>query len=168
MNPTTKKILILARPELVRYRHLMKSYQGLLLACFLLLFLAPCPRLQADSPLEKKMNQMRKSFRELKKAMVAPVETDKKKYLAWVADLKSGAEASETLEPEKASKIPADQKAAFLEGYKNKMEELVDEIDALGKAIEAGKWEEAKALVTQINQVQREGHEKYRMESEEH
>jgi soluble cytochrome b562 len=48
------------------------------------------------------------------------------------------------------------------------MDELTDEIDSLGKAIEAGKWEEAKALVGQINQVQREGHQKYRSESNEH
>ena len=38
----------------------------------------------------------------------------------------------------------------------------------LAKAIEAGKWEEAKALVAQINQVQREGHQKYRSESNDH
>ena len=100
--------------------------------------------------------------------MSSPVEADKQKYLAWVADLKSAAEASKTMEPEKTSKIPAEQKTAFLEGYKNKMDELADEIDALGKAIEAGKWEEAKALVGQINQVQREGHQKYRAESNEH
>ena len=114
------------------------------------------------------MNQMRKSFRELKIAMSSPVEADKQKYLAWVADLKSAAEASKTMEPEKTSKIPADQKTAFLEGYRNKMDELADEIDSLGKAIEAGKWEEAKALVAQINQVQREGHQKYRSESNDH
>jgi len=114
------------------------------------------------------MNQMRKSFRELKKAMATPVETDKQKYLAWVADLKSATEASKTLEPEKTSKIPGDQKTAFLEGYKNKMDELVDEIDSLEKAIELGKWDEAKALVGQINQLQREGHQKYRNESNEH
>ena len=36
------------------------------------------------------------------------------------------------------------------------------------KAIEAGKWPEAKALVGQINQIQREGHEKYRSENEGH
>jgi len=114
------------------------------------------------------MNQMRKSFRELKKAMVAPVEADKQKYLSWVADLKSAAEASKSLEPVKASHIPADQKTAFLEGYRSKMDELADDIDSLGKAIEAGKWDEAKALVAQINQVQREGHQKYRSESNEH
>jgi len=133
-----------------------------------LLFIVPCPGLHADSPLETKMNQMRKSFRELKKAMVAPVEADKQKYLSWVADLKSATEASKALEPEKTSHVPADQKTAFLEGYRNKMEELADEIDSLGKAIEAGKWDEAKALVAQINQVQREGHQKYRSESNEH
>ena len=133
-----------------------------------LLFIVPCPGLHADSPLETKMNQMRKSFRELKKAMVAPVEADKQKYLSWVADLKSATEASKALEPEKTSHVPADQKTAFLEGYRNKMEELADEIDSLGKAIEAGKWDEAKAIVAQINQVQREGNQKYSSESNEH
>jgi len=146
----------------------MKNSQRFLPFCALLLFCFLCPSLHADSQLEKKMNQMRKSFRELKIAMAAPVEADKQKYLVWVADLKSAAEASKTMEPEKTSKIPADQKAAFLEGYKNKMDELTDEIDSLGKAIEAGKWDEAKALVAQINQVQREGHQKYRSESNDH
>ena len=94
----------------------MKNYQRFL-SSSLLLFCFICPSLHADSPLETKMNQMRKSFRELKKAMAAPVEADKQKYLSWVADLKSATEASKTMEPEKTSKIPADQKAAFLEGY---------------------------------------------------
>ena len=145
----------------------MKVYTPLLPCCSLLSLLVLSPCLHADSPLENKMNQMRKSFRELKKAMAAPVEADKQKYLAWVADLKSATEASKALEPEKTSNIPADQKTAFLEGYKNKMDELVDEIDSLGKAIGAGKWNEAKAIVSQINQVQREGHQKYRSESNE-
>jgi soluble cytochrome b562 len=145
----------------------MKNYQRFL-SSSLLLFCFICPSLHADSPLETKMNQMRKSFRELKKAMAAPVGADKQKYLSWVADLKSATEASKTLEPEKTSSIPIEQKTAFLDGYKNKMDELSDEIDSLGKAIEAGKWDEAKSLVAQINQVQREGHQKYRSESNEH
>ena len=145
----------------------MKNHRALLVYCALHL-LALCPVLHADSLLETKMNQMRRSFRELKKAMTAPVEADKQKYLSWVADLKSASEASKSMEPEKASYIPADQKTAFLEGYRNKMDELADDIDSLGKAIEAGKWDEAKALVVQINQVQREGHQKYRSESNEH
>jgi len=146
----------------------MKNYQQFLSFCALVLFCFLCPSLHADSSLETKMNQMRKSFRELKKAMAAPVEADKQKYLSWVADLKSASEASKAMEPEKTSNVPTDQKKAFLEGYRNKMDELVDEIDSLGKAIEAGKWDEAKALVGQINQVQREGHQKYRSESNEH
>ena len=145
----------------------MKNFQRLL-PFFALLLLVFCPELHADSPLEAKMNQMRRSFRELKKAITAPVQADKQKYLSWVADLKSAAEASKSMQPEKASYIPADQKTAFLEGYRNKMDELADDIDSLGKAIEAGKWDEAKALVAQINQVQREGHQKYRSESNEH
>lgn len=146
----------------------MKIHHSFLTCCVLLLFFILCPRIHADSPLEKKMNQMRISFREPKKAMAAPLEADKQKYLSWVADLKSASEAAKAMEPEKTSKVPADQKTAFLEGYRNKMNELADEIDSLGKAIEAGKWDEAKVLVTQINQVQREGHQKYRAESNEH
>ncbi len=118
--------------------------------------------LQADTPLEKRMNQMRRSFRELRKAMEAPVEADKAKYLEWVADLKKASEEAKAMEPEKTEKIPAGDQKVFLEGYRNKMDELVELTDELGKAIEAGKWSEAKALIGQINQVQREGHNKYR------
>jgi soluble cytochrome b562 len=127
-----------------------------------LLSVAPGQALQADTPLEKRMNQMKRSFRELKKAMEAPVEADKQKYLGWVADLKKAAEESKTLEPEKTERVPAEQKTAFLEGYRSKMEEMIGQIDQLGQAIEAGKWAEAKSLIGQINQVQREGHGKYR------
>ena len=48
------------------------------------------------------------------------------------------------------------------------MDELADDIDSQVKAIEAGKWDEAKAIVAQINQVQREGNQKYSSESNEH
>jgi soluble cytochrome b562 len=120
---------------------------------------------QADTPLEKQMNQMRRSFKELKKAMEAPVEADKPKYLGWVADLKKAAEESKTLEPEKTEKVPVDEQKAFLEGYRSKMEEMIGQIDQLGQAIEAGKWAEAKSLIGQINQRQREGHGKYRSDS---
>lgn len=121
--------------------------------------------LLADSALEKQMNQMRRSFKELKKAMESPVEADKAKYLVWVADLKKASEEAKTLEPEKTEKIPAEQKKAFLDGYRSKMEESIELTDELGKAIEAGKWAEAKTLIGQIHQVQREGHGKYRSDS---
>ncbi len=127
-----------------------------------LLSVAPGQALQADTPLEKRMNQMKRSFRELKKAMEAPVEADRQKYLGGVADLKRAAEEPKTLEPEKTERVPAEQKTAFLEGYRSKMEEMIGQIDQLGQAIEAGKWAEAKSLIGQINQVQREGHGKYR------
>jgi hypothetical protein len=77
------------------------------------MFLALCPTLLADSPLETKINQMRKRFRELKKAMAVTVEADKEKYLSWVADLRSASETSKNLDPEKNSNIPAGQKSAF-------------------------------------------------------
>lgn len=121
-----------------------------------------CASLLADNPLEKQMNKMRKSFKELKKAMEAPVEADKQKYLGWVADLKKASEDAKTMEPEKTEKVPVDQQKAFLEGYRSKMEESIELTDELGKAIEAGKWAEAKGLISQINQAQREGHQKYR------
>ena len=130
----------------------------------ILLSVALGQALQADSPLEKQMNQMRRSFKELKKAMEAPVEADKQKYLGWVADLKKASEEAKTMEPEKTEKVPAGEQKAFLDGYRGKMEESIELTDELGKAIEAGKWTEAKGLIGQINQVQREGHKKYRAE----
>ena len=72
--------------------------------------------LHADSPLETQMNKMRRSFKELKKAMEAPVEADKPKYLGWVSDLKKASEEAKTMEPEKTEKMPEDQRKVFLEG----------------------------------------------------
>ena len=69
---------------------LLKNYQQFLFSS-LFLFYFICPSLHADSPLGTKMNQMRKSFRGLKKAMVTTVDADKQKHLSWVADLKSAA-----------------------------------------------------------------------------
>ena len=133
----------------------------ILSAFFIFLFpLAVC--FPADTPLEKRMNQMRKSFRELKKAMEAPVEADKAKYLEWVAELKKASEEAKAMEPKKAASVPDDQKKAFVEGYQRKMGESISKIEELGQAIEAGKWAEAKTLIGQINQIQREGHNKYR------
>jgi len=133
----------------------------ILSAFFIFLFpLAVC--FPADTPLEKRMNQMRKSFRELKKAMEAPVEADKAKYLEWVAELKKASEEAKAMEPKKAASVPDDQKKAFVEGYQRKMGESISKIEELGQAIEAGKWAEAKVLIGQINQIQREGHNKYR------
>ena len=142
----------------------MRSFLNIPFFIFLL-SVALGQAVQADTPLEKQMNQMRRSFKELKKAMEAPVEADKQKYLGWVADLKKAAEESKTLEPEKTERVPVEQKTAFLEGYRSKMEEMIGQIDQLGQAIEAGKWAEAKSLIGQINQVQREGHGKYRSDS---
>ncbi len=82
------------------------------------------------------MNKMRRSFKDLKKAMEAPVEADKPKYLGWVADLKKASEEAKAMEPEKAEKIPEDQRKVFLEGYRSKMEESIELTDELGKAIE--------------------------------
>ncbi|NBR63226.1 MAG: hypothetical protein EBT77_02755 [Verrucomicrobia bacterium] len=81
-----------------------------------------------------------------------------------MADLKKASEEAKTMEPEKTEKVPAGEREAFLEGYRSKMAELIELTEELGKVIEAGKWTEAKGLIGQINQVQREGHQKYRAE----
>ena len=78
------------------------------------------------------------------KAISAPTDADKQKCLSWETDLKTDIEESKALEPEKASNIPADQKTAFLESYKNNMDELVGELVLLERAIEAGKWDDAR------------------------
>jgi len=77
---TLIKLRIFRHASFFIFRHsiFMKKLIGLQRYLALFLFLVLCPKLQEDSLLEARMNQMRKIFRELKKAMSAPTDADKR------------------------------------------------------------------------------------------
>lgn len=130
------------------------------LLCFLFLSIA----VQADTPLEKKMDAMKKQYKELSKSLEAPVEEQKEKYQKSAETLRDLMKESRTLSPEKAETIPADKRAAFIEGYQKAMDQSITTLDNLIKAIQASNWTEAKAEFNKLKEQQKEGHKEYRSE----
>lgn len=118
----------------------------------------------ADSPLEAKMEKMKRAFRGLRTALEAPVDADKDKYVSLAEDLRAASVASKEYEPEKTDEIPADKRAEFLAGYRQSMDDLIALIDQLKTQLAAGDWEAARAQVKLINQSQRDGHKEFRGE----
>lgn len=129
-----------------------------------LLFVAGLSCVYADSPLESKMDKMRRAFRELRTAMEAPVDADKDKYVAMADQLRAASVAAKEYEPGKTSEIPQDKRAAFLAGYRQSMDDLIALIDQLKTKLAAADWDGARDQIKLVNQAQRDGHKEFRSE----
>lgn len=132
--------------------------------CVALLAIAGTHCAHADSPLESKMEKMKRAFRGLRTAMEAPVDADKSKYVAMADDLRAASVASKDYEPEKTREIPQDKRAEFLAGYRQSIDDLIVLIDQLKTQLEAGDWNAARTQIKLINQSQRDGHKEFRSE----
>ena len=89
------------------------------------------------TPLEKEMKTMNKSLRTLKKQAEDAAKKDEN--LALIATIKKSVEASAKLEPAETKKVPAAEKAAYLDKYKAQMTDLAKTYDELEAAIKDGK-----------------------------
>ena len=107
---------------------------------------------------------MKKHYKELSKSLEAPVEAQKEKYQKSAEALRDLMKESRTLSPEKTETIPADKKAAFIEGYQKAMDQSITTLDNLIKAIQDSNWTEAKAEFNKLKEQQKEGHKGYRSE----
>lgn len=123
--------------------------------------------LRAETELDRQMEIMKRAYRELKIAMEAPKDADKAKYLAAVDKLRAASEESKKFEPAMTKDVAAEKRADFLTGYKQEMDELIEQIDELKQQITDGKWDDAKKQLGLINQAQRDGHKQYRAEKKE-
>lgn len=122
--------------------------------------------LRAETPLEGKMQTMKKAFKELVKSMEQPTDADKKKDLALVVKLEEAARQARDLTPEKAAEIPADKRPDFIKSYEKHMEETIVLIEHLKQAVTDANWAEAQKQVEAIKQAQKEGHADFRSEKQ--
>jgi soluble cytochrome b562 len=70
-------------------------------------------------------------------------------------------EASAKLEPAETKKVPAGDKAAYLDKYKAQMADLAKSFDELEAAIKDGKAEEAKKVLAKLSEQKEKGHKDF-------
>lgn len=107
-----------------------------------------------------RMDEMRASFRKLRR-QVSDASANPSS-LELVARLRRASEQSAALAPAKAATLPESQRAAFVADYAEKMKAFIAVVDKLKTALEAGKNDEAVALVARLESLQKSGHREFR------
>jgi cytochrome c556 len=140
------------------------------------LLLAACTSLRAESPapatpapaadhgreteLDDTMSALNGAFKKLRRQIADPAANASS--LELVARLRAAAEASIPLIPEKTQMIPEADRAKFVAAYKAKMKDFVAEVQKLETALQAGKNDEAAAVLARLGNLQKEGHREFR------
>lgn len=118
-----------------------------------------------DTPLEKEMEGINKAWRQIRRQVNDPASNAS--TIALVAKTKQHAEASVGLEPILLSQQAEGEKEAFLNGYQEKMKEMVALLGDLEVALGEGDNAKAVQLVSSINELRKEGHRAYKPEDKD-
>lgn len=134
----------------------------LLLASLTLAF-APLFSFAADSSpseLDDLMEQINTAYRKLTRQISNSAKNADS--LTAVATMRERAVESAKLEPKRKAEVPAAEQAKFVADYQAGMKAFIADIDKLKAALEAGKNEEAAALLKTLKQAQEDGHSQFR------
>ena len=119
---------------------------------------------EEDTPLSKEMEKLNKALKSVKHNLADAAQKDAN--LEKLAVAKAACEAAVKFEPAKTKEIPEADKAKFVSDFKASIEEVGKNLDALKAAIEAGKTDDAKALIDKLNAGKKEGHKKFKKEED--
>jgi soluble cytochrome b562 len=117
---------------------------------------------EEDTPLAKEMEKVSKALKAINRNLADAAQKDAN--VAKATEAIAANVAAMKYEPAKTKDVPAADKAKFLSGYKASMEEAGKELGALKTALQAGKTDEAKAILDKLNTAKKEGHKKYKSE----
>jgi hypothetical protein len=119
---------------------------------------------EEDTPLTKQMTAMNKSLRTLKRQISDASKKDDN--LALLGKMKANLAEAIKLEPKKTKDVPAAEKAAYVEKFKQEITELGKTYDQLEAAIKDGKTAEAKAIFDKISEQKEKGHKDFGVDEE--
>ena len=112
-----------------------------------------------DTPLAQEMKTMNKNLRTLKKQVANASLKDAN--LKLIAEIKKTIAASMKLEPAKTKDVPAAEKAAYIEKYKQQMTDLAKTYDEIEAAIKSGKTEDAQKAMEKLGEQKEKGHKDF-------
>ncbi len=118
-----------------------------------------------ETELDHKMEDMNGAFRKLRR-QIADASANASS-LELVAKLRKASEESVALIPAKAAKVPEADREKFVADYQAKMKEFIAEVDKLKTTLEAGKNDEAAAILNKLNSLQKSGHREFRVQKKD-
>ena len=114
---------------------------------------------EEDTPLTKEMKAMNKSLRTLKRQVGDAGKKDENVQL--LASIKKNVDAALKLEPAKSKEVPAGEKAAYKDKYKQQMTDLGKAFDELESAVKAGMADDATKALEKLSQAKEKGHKDF-------
>lgn len=84
--------------------------------------------------------------------------------LKLVKEIRQNLEKARGEEPLKTPEIPAQERDAFLEGYRELVGKALSTIDKLEAALSQGDLDQAQELLVALNDIRKDGHGKYQKE----
>jgi hypothetical protein len=117
-----------------------------------------------DSQLAKEMKTINKSLRTLKRQVADAAKKDEN--LGLIATAKKSIDASMKLEPAKIKDIPAAERAAYLDKYKQQMTDLGKTFDEVEAAVKADKPDDAKKAFEKLGEQKEKGHKDFGVDDE--
>jgi soluble cytochrome b562 len=138
------------------FRHVLIGF-----FCFTLLAAA-----RADTPLETAMKQMSTNYKQLALDLQQPLDASKGDYLTLAGTMKTAAQTSRGLVPQKAAALPADQQNAMVAAYQKSIDDLIQSIDSLTQDLQNSQWDDARKLMATIKQQMIDGHKAFRIKKD--
>jgi soluble cytochrome b562 len=139
------------------------KHRSLWLLLILTAITAPVLRAAEDEPVPPIVAHMRKineNLRTLRGQYDQPALQSENVRL--VETIRTHVKAAQQLEPLKTPQIPAEQRADFLRDFRATLGRVLDTLDQLEAALKRNDAATAKALILKLNDIKREGHEKFK------
>jgi soluble cytochrome b562 len=121
---------------------------------------AGAPAEEKKTDLELRMDKVGKAFRKLRKQVADPAQNASS--LELLKAMQDAAKEAVTFTPAKAADLPEDQRAKFTEDFKAGIQELQDRFAKLQAALEAGKNDDAQAIVKDLSDFEKKEHKEFK------
>lgn len=117
-------------------------------------------RAEDDTPMGKEMEKLSKALKAVNRGIADAGQKDAN--LEKIATAKAACAEAVKFDPAKTKEVPAAEKAKFVSDFKTSMEEVGKNLDALKAAVEAGKTDDAKAIMEKLMAQKKDGHKKFK------
>jgi soluble cytochrome b562/uncharacterized membrane protein len=113
-----------------------------------------------ESPLEKQMRILADGMKRLGTQINDPAK--QADTVKLIDSLKQAALVAKSMDPTKTATVAASEKETFLADYRAQLDKLASAFDSIETAAKEGRYDQAKALLSTVAELRKEGHAKFK------
>lgn len=115
------------------------------------------------SPLQRQMDALADGMKQL---MLQIADANKQPQTIMILEsLKKTATDAKSMDPMKASSLPAAGREKFLTGYRAQLDKLVAVFTSIAESVKNARYDEAKTLLAKVTEIKAEGHREFKADT---